>query len=346
MIDFTGVKLQNIATHFVGNKLRDERIKVSLGEVNIVEGDTEKYLLKYFLSSFQDNEKFNFTNPTELSLNAVYTLISRIFSNADSFYENSVELSKHLYESSTHPKVNGGEFTICLFENIFLDGVETTAIGFFKTEVKDVFLKFNPTKDNYTINYENGVNIGKLDKGCIIFNLEAEGGFTVCIVDSNKSNDTQYWKDDFLSIQPTADNYHFTKNFLSITKDFVTKQLSEEFEVSKADKIDLLNRSVEYFKSHDRFEKESFEDEVFHNPEMIKSFRKFDEQYRENKNVDISDNFQISSQAVKKQSRVFKSVLKLDRNFDIYIHGNKNLIEKGIEKDGRKYYKIYYEEEK
>ena len=119
MIDFTGVKLQNIATHFVGNKLRDEKIKVSLGEVNIVEGDTEKYLLKYFLSSFQDNEKFNFTNPTELSLNAVYTLISRIFSNADSFYENSVELSKQLYESSTHPKVNGGEFTICLFENIF-----------------------------------------------------------------------------------------------------------------------------------------------------------------------------------------------------------------------------------
>jgi hypothetical protein len=345
MIDFTGVKLQNIATHFVGNKLRDEKIKISSGEVITVEGETEKYLLKYFLSSFQDNEKFNFTNPTELSLNAVYTLISRIFYNTDSFHENSVELSKHLYESSTHPKVNGGEFSICLFENIFLDGVETTAIGLFKTEIKDVFLKFNQTKDNYTINYESGVNIGKLDKGCIIFNLKAEDGYTVCIVDSNKSNDTQYWKDDFLSIQPTADNYHFTKNFLSITKDFVTKQLSEEFDVSKADKIDLLNRSVEYFKSHDTFEKDSFVEEVFDNPEMIKSFRNFDEQYRENKNVDISDNFEISSQAVKKQSRVFKSVLKLDKNFHVYIHGNKNLIEKGVENDGRKYYKIYFEEE-
>lgn len=346
MIDFTGVKLQKIVTHFVGNKLRDEKTKVSSGEVIIVEGDTEKYLLKYFLSAFQDNEKFNFTNPTELSLNAVFTLISRIFLNTDSFYENTVELSKHLYESSTHPKINGGEFTVCLFENIFLDGVETTAVGLFKTEVKDVFLKFDPTKDNYTIKYENGVNIGKLDKGCFIFNLKAEDGYTVCIVDSNKSNDTQYWKDDFLSIQPTADNYHFTKNFLSITKDFVTKQLSEEFDVSKADKIDLLNRSVEYFKSHDTFEKDSFVEEVFDNPEMIKSFKNFDEQYRENKNVDISDNFEISSQAVKKQSRVFKSVLKLDKNFHVYIHGNKNLIEKGVENDGRKYYKIYFEEEK
>ena len=346
MIDFTAVKLQNITTHFVGNKLRDEGIKISSGEVNIIEGDTKKYLLKYFLSSFNDNEKFNFTNPTELALNAVYTLIERIFLNKNSFYENSVELSKHLYERSTHPKVNGGEFTICLFENIFLDGVETNAVGLFKTEVKDVFLKFDSTKDNYSIKYDNGVNVGKLDKGCIIFERRVEDGFTVCIVDSNKSNDTQYWKDDFLSIRPSADEYHFTKNFLSITKNFVTKQLSEEFEVSKADKIDLLNRSVEYFKTHDIFEKESFEEEVFHNPEMIKSFRSYDEQYRENKNVDTSDNFQISSQAVKKQSRIFKSVLKLDRNFDIYIHGDKNLIEKGTEKDGRKYYKIYYEEEK
>lgn len=346
MIDFTGVKLQNIATHFVGNKLRDEGIKISSGEVNLNEEDTKKYLLKYFLSSFTDNEKFNFSNPTELALNGVYTLIGRIFSNTNSFYENSVELSKHLYESSTHPKVNGGEFTICLFENIFLDGIETNGIGLFKNEVKDVFLKFDSIKDNYIIKYDNGVNVGKLDKGCIIFNQQAEDGFKVCIVDSNKSNDTHYWKDDFLSIRPSADEYHFTKNFLSITKDFVTKQLSEEFEVSKADKIDLLNRSVEYFKSHDRFEKESFVEEVFDDPEMIKSFRSFDERYRENKNVDISDNFQISSQAVKKQSRIFKSVLKLDRNFDIYIHGNKDLIEKGIEKDGRKYYKIYYEEEK
>lgn len=346
MIEFTDVKLRSIITHFVGNKLRDEGIRTSIGEVNIVEADTHKYLLKYFLSPFYGNEIFNLTNPTELSLNAVYKFVGRIFIDHNAFYENSVELAKHLYECSTHPKVNGGELNVCLFENIIIDGIESTAIGLFKTEVKDIFLKFDPTKDNYNIKHDNGVSISKLDKGCIIFNIEAERGYKVCIVDSNKANDTQYWKNDFLNIKPSSDNYHFTKDFLSITKDFVTKQLSEEFEVNKADQIDLLNRSVEYFKSHDIFEKESFENEVFNHPEMIQSFRNFDDQYRERKNVEISDNFQISSQAVKKQSRVFKSVLKLDRNFDIYIHGDKNLIEKGTENDGRKYYKIYYEEEK
>ena len=79
---------------------------------------------------------------------------------------------------------------------------------------------------------------------------------------------------------------------------------------------------------------------------LIESFQKFNQTYRQENEVELADNFKISSQAVKKQSRIFKSVLKLDRNFDIYIHGDKNLIEKGTEKDGRKYYKIYYQEEK
>ena len=48
---------------------------------------------------------------------------------------------------------------------------------------------------------------------------------------------------------------------------------------------------------------------------------------------------------MKKQSRAFKSVLKLDKNFHIYIHGDRELIEQGGDKDGRKFYKIYYEDE-
>ncbi len=42
----------------------------------------------------------------------------------------------------------------------------------------------------------------------------------------------------------------------------------------------------------------------------------------------------------------FKSVLKLDKNFHIYIHGDKELIEKGYDDAvGKKFYKIYYDEE-
>jgi len=220
-------------------------------------------------------------------------------------------------------------------------------IVLFKSENKETILKINNTNKGFDLTDISGLNINKLDKGCLIFNTERERGFVVSIIDNtNKGSEAQYWKDDFLSVQPKKDEFHQTNQFLGIAKQFVTKQLSDDFDISKADKIDFLNRSVDYFKKHETFNKSEFEEEVFGDNNVIESFRKFDNIYRKDNELDLKDNFQISSQAVKKQSRVFKSVLKLDRNFDIYIHGNKNLIEKGVENDGRKYYKIYFEEEK
>jgi hypothetical protein len=58
------------------------------------------------------------------------------------------------------------------------------------------------------------------------------------------------------------------------------------------------------------------------------------------------DEFDISTQAVKKQAKVFKSILKLDKNFHIYVHGNRELIEQGYDEEKHmKYYKVYYREE-
>jgi len=341
MIDFTEIILESIYIHKVGNKLRDEVIEVSDKNLSLENEDTKKYLLRYFLSPFNNNEVYNFHYPTDLNLNDTYTFAKRIFENPENLYDLSIDISKHLYEKSSHPKINGGEFCICYFKDCLLEGHKTDVIGLFKSEKKDVFLKLTSSK----IRHESGVNIDKLDKGCLIFNLEEENGYKICIVDSNKSNDTQYWKDEFLSIKPASDNYHFTKNFLSITKDFITKQIPEDFEVSKADQIDFLNRSVDYFKRHETFDKQEFETEVFGDSDVIKSFQKFDKTYRQENEVEFSDNFEISSQAVKKQARVFKSVLKLDKNFHIYIHGNREMLEQGIDENGRKYYKIYYEEE-
>ena len=121
--------------------------------------------------------------------------------------------------------------------------------------------------------------------------------------------------------------------------------MDEDFDVSKADKIDFLNRSVDYFKKNETFDKQEFEEEVFGDSNVIESFRKFDQTYRQENEVELADSFEISAQAVKKQARVFKNVLKLDKNFHIYIHGNREMIEQGVDENGRKYYKIYYEEE-
>jgi hypothetical protein len=44
--------------------------------------------------------------------------------------------------------------------------------------------------------------------------------------------------------------------------------------------------------------------------------------YQQEYEIDIPDDFTISDSAVKKQARIFKSVIKLDKNFHIYVHVN------------------------
>lgn len=245
-----------------------------------------------------------------------------------------------------HPKIREGELNIAYFSNVVLDDEVVDAIGIFKSETNVPFIKMKNLKSKFSINHDYGFEIKGMDKGCIIFNADQRTGYKILIVDkANKSAEAKYWKDDFLKVKPISNEFYQTNQFLGIAKNFVSKQLSEEFEISKADQIDLLNRSVEYFKIHDTFDKKDFETKVFQDNGIINSFRNFDESYREGHEIELTDSFEISPQAVKKQARIFKTVLKLDKNFHIYIHGNRELIEQGVEKDGRKYYKIYFEQE-
>ena len=165
--------------------------------------------------------------------------------------------------------------------------------------------------------------------------LFTETPYTVFIID-NTSNETDYWQNEFIKVKLKQDDANSTNQFLTLAKSFVTKQFPSEFETTKADQIDLLNRSVEYFKKNENFDKQNFEQEVFQDNEVIKSFQNFDSKYRQENEINISDDFFISSQVVKQQARVFKSVLKLDKNFHIYIHGNNELIKQGVDSDGRK----------
>lgn len=347
MIDYTNCNIERLSVHRVGNKTNGEELRCSKNPLEISDLNLRELLISYFLKPFTTPEFYNFTfSNGDFNLNPIFNFASSIFEDPTSVHNSSVNIAKQLFEVYIHPNIKPGDLFVVKFSNIHLEGSNTETLGIFKSENRHSFLKLDNQTDEFHLTYEDGINIDKLDKGCLIFNVDKEEGFKVCIVDkSNKSIEAQYWKDTFLHLKPCNDNYHSTREFLNITKQYLTTQVSEDFEIHKADKIDLLNKSVEYFKSHDSFDKEEFENDVFNNNELIESFRNFDGQYRENNDISIQDNFEISSQAVKKQSRGFKSVLKLDKNFHIYIHGDKNKIEQGIESDGRKFYKIYYTHE-
>lgn len=345
-IDFNQIELCNLVTHKIGNKLRDERYSLSKEE-SVIGANTRNFLLKYFLLPLKTDEFFSFSHSINIEMNEVYSIVQNLFQQRDSFIVNTQNIGKLLYEQSMHPKIKEGNLNVAYFSNIIVEDEVVDAIGIFKSEKDTPFLKMNPNPNNYNIVHEYGFDLKGIDKGCIILNTDEINGFQVLIIDkSNKSVEAQYWKDDFLKVSPLKDEYNQTNNFLGLTKQFLTKQITNDIDISKSEQIDLLNKSVDYFKTHEAFDKSDFEKEVLSNNEVIESFRSFDKSYREENEIEITDAFEISPKAVKKQARAFKRVLKLDENFDILIKGDKELIEKGVDEDGRKYYKIYYDEEK
>ncbi|MCX6282701.1 MAG: nucleoid-associated protein [Bacteroidetes bacterium] len=343
MILRDSASIKGIAVHKVGNKLTDALfLSKSTLQTN---ADLDEIFLDYFLTPFKDHEYYNLYHDSDLDLNEVYTYACRIFDDPGSLYIQSVNLAKHLYEKSTHPKIKEGEFYTVFFKDCILDGESVDALGLFKSENKDTFLKVFLRGDGFGIESEQGININKLDKGCLIFNNEREKGFIVAVVDNtNKGSEAQYWIDDFLHVRQRKDEYYNTQNVLSLCKKFVTKELPQQFDVSKADQLDLLNKSVKFFKENESFDFKEFSNEVIAQPELIESFKRFKDSFQRDQDIDIAENFHISVSAVKKQARIFKSVIKLDKNFHIYIHGNRELIEQGSDERG-KFYKVYYKVE-
>jgi hypothetical protein len=340
--EYIGIK--SIIVHEVGNKLNQENILFSKKTLSISK-EMENVLINHFLLPFKSNEYFNFFHEIDINMNEVFVCISKIFKDEKTLQEQSVNLAKHLYEQSTHPQIKSGEFYTVYFKDCIIDGETVDAIGLFKSENKDTFLKVFSSGEGFEIETIQGNNINKLDKGCLIFNIEKEKGYIVSVVDNtSKGNNALYWIDDFLHIRQRKDEYHNTQNILSLCKNFAQKELPQQFDVTKAEQVDFLDKSIKFFKEKENFKMNEFTNEVIGNPEIIERFNQYSSSFQKDYDIEITDNFSISDSAVKKQNRLIKKVIKLDKNFDIYIHGNSELLEQGEDKKG-KYYKVYYNNE-
>lgn len=351
MVTFFEASLETVSVHHIGNQAQNEMYALSEQPLSFKDALIPQLLMQYFLRPFEKaNEVYHLMHSGDnLDLNEIHHYVTGIFDDNSQFHELSEQIARHLYNASNHPNIKPGELYVAHFKNVQIEGNLLEAIGIFKSENKETYLKVYPEQGGFGMDYEeNAININKLDKGALIFNIEKENGYKVVVVDhTNRGQDTAaYWKDNFLQLKIRNDSFNQTTNTLGVYKNFITQKLDDEFELSKADKIDLLNKSMKYFKEKDTFDMDEFTGEVLGNPQAIESFKNYKNQYEQEYEMPIADVFEISDNAVKKQQRVYKSVLKLDKNFHIYIHGDRELIEKGFD-DGKSmnYYKVYFREE-
>ena len=349
MVTSFEASIEETSIHRVGNKIQNEFYSLSEQPLKIDDEVLAGLLMQYFLLPFEkEHEIYRFTHSSnDLNLNELFHFCSGIFSDKTKFHELGGQITKHLFDISNHPKIKSGEVYIVRFSNLRFEGETVEGIGIFKSETKEPYLKVNPVQGGFNVSYEeNAINIHKLDKGCLIFDTEKAEGYKVMVIDQTNRTDAAYWKDEFLKLKIRNDSFNKTNNTLSVCKNFITNKIDDDFDITKADKIDLLNKSIKYFKEKESFDIDEFAEEVIGNKEAIKSFKNFTNDYNNEFEAGLDGSFDISHAAVKKQARVFKSILKLDKNFHIYIHGNKDLIEKGFDEEkSMNFYKVYFKEE-
>lgn len=348
MFDLEELSIEKLVVHKIGNKMRNEGIQLSKGLHEVCDSNVKELLRKYFLKSFKQESVYNFFHDSELNLNEVYFFTKKIFEDVERFYEESINILKHLYDKSNHPQIKSGEFYLVYFKNFSINSKRTDAIGIFKSENKDTYLKVSKEVSNFSISSDKGINVNKLDKGCIVFNENEEMGYKVLIVDAgakSKDEEAQYWKKQFLNIEEEESEYQNTKAFIQICNEYSKNVHGNSSENESQRKFQFNNSAYRYLEENTTYHIDDFVEKVFDDEKSKNEFKDFKNQFEETQGIVPVSSFDISNSTVSQFKKRFKSVLKLDTGFDIKVT-KPDYMEKGYdEKKSMYYYKIYYQNE-
>lgn len=344
MIDFSQAILNKVAIHYVGNPKQNGELICSKKLLRL--SDPVRPLLQtYFQHPFRNTGIwYQFVNTNA----KVKNICDEIFTKKEKFLFNSTQLAKHLFDKTNHASIKEGELLVAFFSEVNIDGFQTEAVGIFKSENKETYLKIMQQQDKFEMEHDEGINIHKLDKGCFILNLEQEEGYRICIADSNSANEeARYWKNDFLELKPRNDNYLKTESLMNLCKDFCKDVLIEDNSVSPVDRMVVMNDSVKYMQQNPSFTMDAFEKDVFQEPAVIEAFQDYKRSYQPLREMQVDlDSVEVEPAAFKNNKKFFKHVMKLDKNFHVYVHGNPELIERGFDEQRQmKFYKLYYTNE-
>lgn len=342
MFQIQDAQIEKIIVHRFSQEIIHEKISESSIEI---EDEVDKEVIKHlFMKPFmKPQSSYHFSHEVDLDFNVLYKSSQDYFDGDLDFVSYSKNIFEHLKEVSQHPNIKDGDFFVIHFKNVLVNSYEKDAIGIYKVEQTEHFLSTKWTSpEEAMVALEEGIHAGKLDKACFIINIAPEP--EVYIVDQNKQ-ESVYWKQDFIKVTLKNDHYNQTVQTMEMTQHFIQDQFPHEFEVERVDQIDLLNRSMDYFKAAEQYNQSEFEEVVLQDESLIGSFRNYQDNVYESQGWEFEDDFSMVPDAVKKNQRFYKSVIKLDKNFHIYVHGNREMIEQGVDENGRKFYKLYFDEE-
>ena len=345
MLNLYSAQIESISLHRVGNKSKNET--AFLSDAPFSPNDETSGLLKeYFFKPFREKEEnyFRFSHEVDMEFNEIHGLITALFDRPSDSHGISKKIAQHLFDQSNHPHIKSGEVYVVHFSDMVLDNKKTDAVGIFKSELKHDFLQFMEKGANLEILVQQGININKLDKGCIVLNVEKEEGFKVLSVDSNRY-DAKYWLEDFLGLVPLTDENFYTKNYLKFCQNFAKDVVLPAED--KQQEVLFMNRAVNHFAKNDAFEETAFLNEVMENPELIPEFKHYKVEKGPKYSIEDVSNFDIANKAVSEARRKIKNVINLDTNIQIKLdfinpESAEKFVEKGWDEERQMYYYLVY----
>jgi hypothetical protein len=233
---------------------------------------------------------------------------------------------------------------VTYLHDVVLDNNKVDAIGIFKSELKQEFLLFEEGDQNLKMNLEKGINLKKLDKGCIVLNTEKEEGYKVLSIDSNRY-DTKYWLDDFLSVDYMTDENFYTKSYLKFCKEFAKDVVLPAED--KQQEVLFMNKAVNHFAKNDSFEETNFINEVIDNPALVPEFKHYKVEKGPKYSIEDVASFDIANKAVSDVRKKVKNIIQLDTNIQIkmdFINPDsaEKFVEKGWDEERQMYYYLVY----
>lgn len=334
MIQCNNSNIQKVKINFVGNRIAGEDIVYSSSSV-VCDDLTKNLIGRYILKDITYFKLYHFIHDVDIMRNKVYSLVMKIFNDIESFDTSSDKISKVLYDIAKDKTVNSGYLFIVLFKDCMYEDQNVNALGIFKAETKDMFLKIQKNNSNIAVTPEQGFSIGNLGKGCIIFNTEKEDGLRMAVLNKSRSKASEkYWNKDFLGCEPVLNDYLNTQVVLNALAQYIKGQNTDPYQ-----KTAEMNKTINAA-NNGKIEINDLISELITDP---KDKTKIETIYGKliGKEINMPSVITVDKNALKK-TRI-KSSLKLDDNFEIIFHGGDELIETGTDaKTGLNYIKLSY----
>ncbi|VDG96959.1 37-kD nucleoid-associated bacterial protein [Lysinibacillus sphaericus] len=341
MIDLDELFLDKIVIHEIGNKIRGEGYQLSQEVDRVTDPDLRIILKRYFLQVFKDKELYRFYHDSDLQLNEVNHFTGKVFKDKENFYEQSINIAKHLYNTSDHPNIKSGDFYMVYFSN---NSSSSRVIGLFKLENKDTFLKIEKENGSFSFTYDKGIGLTKMEKGCLIVEDLKEGN-KVYVIDSLSNSGksiAKYWESNFLNVRLSQDNEFQTKKIIKINEEFVKAIYIKELNKTPEEILEFQKKSFEYVNDNESFSKDNFLNTVITSNEDRKRYEEFKEGFEARNDLDSMDNFELSTPFIVKNTKKITSKFRLDTGVDINIRKT-DFVEDGYDEvKNMKYLKVYY----